>query len=234
MTGAARLASAACMRAGAGLCSLVAAGGSGPVYRASLSAHILVEDFQGAFSGHFSDGRRTAALLGPGGGEAVRDAVPEALQWRKPCVLDADALTCFADDLDVLFGALHESCVLTPHMGEFKAVFPDLTTEREVGAVQSAERSGAVVVLKGARTIIAAPGGRAVMNDHADPYLATAGAGDVLAGLIAGFLAQGVPPFDAACAAVWIHGETGIRFGPGLVASDLPDMVPAVLQDLFL
>lgn len=122
--------------------------------------------------------------------------------------------------------------IITPHQGEFDRAFPDLGGGVETRAVAAARLTASLVVLKGRDTIVAAPDGRLVVNSRSSAYLATAGTGDVLAGLIAGLLAQGMPPFEACCAAIWIHAEAGIRFGPGLVAGDIPDMVPAILSRL--
>lgn len=232
MTGAARLAAEACARAGAGLCTVVSEQESADIYRTSLPAHILVEDWSGSFSDHFKDKRRTAALLGPGAGGGVKDTVLEALQWQKPCILDADALTCFQDGPGELFDALHKNCVLLPHEGEFTAIFPDVTGSREEKVKTAVERTGACILLKGAETLIGAPDGRMVQNTHASPYLATAGSGDVLAGLITGLIAQGMPVFEAVCAGCWMHGEAALRFGPGLVASDIQWQIPGIMADL--
>jgi len=216
LTGATRLAAQACARIGAGLVSVLCPAEAAAIYRASLPAHILVRDDPG-----WDDERVTARLYGPGG-------LPVEPDYNAPCpvVLDADALR--AD-----MPALSSGYVLTPHAGEFARLFPDLAdTEREEAALEGARRLKAHLVLKGAETLIASPEGRLVRNDHASPYLASAGTGDVLAGMITGLLAQGMPVFEAVCAAVWIHGECGRRIGPGLVASDLDEFIPAVLRDI--
>jgi NAD(P)H-hydrate epimerase len=148
-------------------------------------------------------------------------------------VLDADALTAFADAPPVLLDALHPRCVLTPHEGEFGRVF-DATGSRLDKARDAAAANGAVLVLKGSDTVVAAPSGEATINENAPADLATAGSGDVLAGFIAGLLAQGVDAFDAAAMGVWLHGECGRQAGSGLIAEDLPEALPAVLRRLRL
>ena len=150
-------------------------------------------------------------------------------------VLDADALTSFRYDSMRLFNALAGKAVMTPHEGEFERLFPGLLKAegRLAAARRAAATAHAVVLLKGAETVIAHPDGRAILNRHASPFLATAGSGDVLAGLIGGLIAQGMEPFDAASAAAWLHGEAARRVGPGLIAEDLPDLMPRVLQDLY-
>lgn len=187
-----------------------------------------------------ADTRYTAAVLGPGmgTGPAERALTEAALAARPALTLDADALTQFAEMPDRLFGAIAERAapvVLTPHAGEFARLFPDLAklplkTER---ARAAAARSGAVLVLKGADTVIAAPDGRLVINANAPPWLATAGSGDVLAGITGGLLAQGMPALEAAEAAVWMHGAAANEIGPGLIAEDLAPALRRVLTGLF-
>ncbi len=215
LTGASRLAAESCARVGAGLVTLLAPGSVVASYRASLPAHIIARDDL-----DWDDARVSAKLYGSGGLCRQPD-----FQSQLPVVLDADALA-------VLPEKLSPNYVLTPHEGEFARAFPDLTAGREARALAAAQRSGAVVVLKGAQTLIAAPDGRIVINRHAAAHLATAGSGDVLAGMITGLLAQGMPCFEAATAAVWMHGDCALRFGTGLVASDLPGLIPQVLQAL--
>lgn len=229
LTGAARMTAQAAMRAGAGLCTVVSPPEAVNVYRAD-APHIMVEEWV-AVPSHLTDARRNAVVIGPGlEGDGRRDVLA-ALAARRATVLDAGALTSFADAPDELFAALHEQCVLTPHEGEFSRLFGPVA-DGVAAAQDAAQRAGCVVLLKGADTVIAAPGRAPVVNGHATPYLATAGAGDVLAGIIAGLMAQGMGAFDAACAGAWIHGEAALRFGPGLVAPDIIAGIPAVLKDL--
>jgi ADP-dependent NAD(P)H-hydrate dehydratase / NAD(P)H-hydrate epimerase len=154
------------------------------------------------------------------------------LNSKKPVVVDADALTCFERNPKQLFDALHDNCVLTPHEGEFVRIFPTIQGTREERALMAAKQTGACVLLKGSKTLIASPDGRVVVNETGSADLATAGSGDVLSGMIGGLMAQGMPPFESACAGAYLHGLAGQGFGRGLVASDLPDLLPAILQDL--
>ena len=236
MTGAARLASEAAMRIGCGVCTIVSAVSARSIYLEG-AAHVMFEPYDslGKFPLHLKEARRTAFVAGPGAGrddeEALRQAVLGALGTKKPAVLDADALNIFEDYPERLFGALGSHCVLTPHEGEFARLFPDLEGSKEKRAVAAARQSGAIVLLKGAETVIAAPNGDVAVSDHSTPWLATAGAGDVLAGIVGGLLAQKMDGFAACCAAAWIHGEAAIRFGPGLTAPDIIAGIPGVLRD---
>jgi NAD(P)H-hydrate epimerase len=182
-----------------------------------------------------SDARYTAFLIGPGAGvnDATRQTALEILATGRPVLLDADAISVFASGAEELARAIRGPCVMTPHEGEFARVF-DPRGDKLSRARSAARQSGAVVVLKGADTVVAAPDGRAVVNTNAPPSLATAGSGDVLGGLILGLLAQGMDTFAAAAAGVWTHGAAAAAFGPGLLAEDLPELVPGVLRQLEL
>ncbi|HMI97734.1 MAG TPA: NAD(P)H-hydrate dehydratase [Micropepsaceae bacterium] len=235
-TGAARLAARGALRVGAGLVSVASLPEAVAVNAAQLTA-IMVKPFDGpkGLSGLLADKRFNAAAIGPGCGVGARtqDLVAAVLASGAAAVLDADALTSFAEDPNALFRQLRESCVLTPHEGEFERVFPGLleTMPSKLAAAREAARlAGCVLLLKGPDTIIAGPDGRAAINANAPPWLATAGAGDVLTGMIAGLMAQGMKPFDAASAAAWLHGEAATRFGLGLIAEDIPEQLPAVLK----
>lgn len=235
-TGAARLAALAARRAGAGLVTIGAPRAALPIYRAAEPGNLVTEcDGDDAFGRLLADERRNAALIGPGSGHdgRTRNAVLSALEARRSVVLDADALTVFADRPETLFRAIAGPVLMTPHAGEFRRLFADLAdvpskVERTRAA---ARRSGAAILLKGPDTVIAAPDGRAVINVHAPSALATAGSGDVLSGIAAGFMARGLAPLAAGSAAAWIHGESGYRFGrPGLIAEDLVDCLPEALD----
>lgn len=234
MTGAGRLAARAALRAGAGLVTVACPPEAFAIYAAG-SPSLIVEPVadDAAFAALLSDARKNAVLLGPGAGVGAqtRARVLAALGDGKACVLDADALTSFAGSPADLFDRLNARCVLTPHEGEFGRLF-DSTGDKLARARAAAARCGAVVLLKGADTVVAAPDGRAAVNVNAPPDLATAGAGDVLAGLILGLVAQGMDAFDAACAGAWLHGEAAAQVGPGLIAEDLPEALPAVLRRL--
>ncbi|WP_443748166.1 NAD(P)H-hydrate dehydratase [Asticcacaulis solisilvae] len=233
-TGAARMAARAALRIGAGLVSVACSPASLTVYAATLQAVMTkpVKD-AGAFAALIADPRINAVLIGPAAGvnSHTRACVLKALEAKKACVLDADALTVFKDDAKALFSAIVSPVVLTPHEGEFARIFWTVG-DREADAVRAARSSGAVVLLKGRDTVIAAPDGRVIINRDAPPQLATAGSGDVLAGLITGLLAQGMDAFHAAAAAAWMHAEAARHFGPGLIAEDLETQIPAVLTAL--
>jgi NAD(P)H-hydrate epimerase len=234
-TGAARLAALAGRRAGAGLVTIASPRSVTAIYQSAEPGNLVVEADSGeAFAGLLADGRRNAMLIGPGSGlnDRTREAVLAALATSRSVLLDADAITAFADAPAKLFQAIRGPVLMTPHEGEFRRLFPDLADlPGKVGrARQAAARSGATLLLKGPDTVIAAPDGRAVINVHASASLATAGSGDVLAGIAGGFLVQGLAPLAAGAAAAWVHGDASLRFGgPGLVAEDLIDRLPHAL-----
>jgi hydroxyethylthiazole kinase-like uncharacterized protein yjeF len=241
-TGAARLAARGALRAGSGLVT-IASPRDALALNAAASLAVMVRPVDGAeeLGAFLADRRRNAVVIGPGGGVGapMRAMVAAALGDQRGVVLDADALTSFADapkDLLALMAG-HSGLILTPHDGEFSRLFgylygfPELDSklERTRG---TARASGAVILLKGPDTVIASPDGRAAINDNAPAWLATAGSGDVLAGIAAGLLAQGMPAFEAAAAAVWLHGAAATEFGPGLIAEDLPETLPKVYRRL--
>lgn len=240
MTGAARLAARAALRAGAGLVTVACPSSALPIYAAG-SPSLIVEpaDDDAAFTALLRDKRKNAVLLGPGAGvgAVTRARALAALEAEKSCVLDADALTSFADEPQNLLDRLDDRCLLTPHEGEFARLFNEHDFDgrgaSKLARVRAAAAySGAVVLLKGADTVVAAPDGRATVNTLASRWLATAGSGDVLGGIALGLMTQGMPTYEAACAAAWLHGAAGVRLGPGLIAEDLPDALPAVLREL--
>lgn len=244
-TGAARLSARAALRAGAGLVTVASPRDALAVNAAALTAVMVREaETPRQFAELLSDKRLNACVIGPatGVGERTRDMVRAALSARRSLVLDADALTSFVDGPEALFAEIkrqdNPQVVLTPHAGEFGRLFSGLPSDyphasKLERARLAAVQSGAVVLLKGADTVVAAPDGRAAITANAPPWLATAGSGDVLAGIIGGLQAQGVPAFEAACIGAWMHGEAGQEFGPGLIAEDLPDVLPAVLRNLY-
>jgi ADP-dependent NAD(P)H-hydrate dehydratase / NAD(P)H-hydrate epimerase len=235
MTGAARMAARAAARAGAGLTTIAVSEIALPIYATALTS-IMVrpiavpDDFQRLLD----DRRFTAFLIGPGAGigDETRARGRAMMETGRPTVLDADALTSFQDDPNLLFRAVAGAWVLTPHDGEFARLF-DASGDKLTRTRAAARLSGAVVVLKGSDTVIADPDGRAIINANAPPTLATGGSGDVLSGIILGLLAQGMEPFLAAAAAVWLHGAAATEFGPGLIAEDLPELLPGVFRRLY-
>jgi len=239
MTGAGRLAARAAARIGAGLVTVAAPDPAFSIYAASLTG-IIVQPVAGldTFQHLLADSRRNAALIGPGAGVGAetRGKTLAILTAGKRAVLDADALTSFAENAEVLFGMIRSPCVLTPHEGEFARLFDPsgskLAASRLDRARSAAKASGAVMLLKGNDTVVAAPDGRAAISEGAPPELATAGSGDVLAGMVLGLLAQGMPAFEAAAAAVWLHAEAARQFGPGLISEDLVEALPAALTAL--
>jgi ADP-dependent NAD(P)H-hydrate dehydratase / NAD(P)H-hydrate epimerase len=244
-TGAARLAARGALRAGAGLVTVASPRDALAVNAAALTAVMVrAVDTVVEFADMLGDRRLSSVVIGPGAGVSARtrDLVHTALSAKRGLVLDADALTSFAEAPERLFEAIKAAedahVVLTPHEGEFPRLFSDISNKHpgrsKLERVRAAaERCGAVALLKGPDTVVAAPDGRASIASNAPPWLATAGAGDVLAGMIAGMLAQGVPAFEAACIGVWMHGEAAREAGPGLIAEDLPEVLPAVFRRLY-
>ncbi len=246
-TGAARLSAMAAARAGAGAVTMLSPADALPANAAHLTSIILrkadtLEDVEA-----FLAERKPAALVfGPGlgtgekFGEFALKLITASAGLVRHIVFDADAFTLFSSQRDAFFltsrTAGAPGLVLTPHEGEFRRLFPDIASDDRLTKVdkarRAAEQAHATVVLKGPDTVIAAMDGRAAINSNGTPWLATAGSGDVLSGIIAGLLAQGMAPFEAACASVWLHAEAGSRFGPGLIADDLPGLIPPLLRDL--
>ncbi len=223
-TGAARLAARAALRVGAGAVTLCGAADALRIHAAHETAIMLKTCDPDAFGDLLRSPKVRAACVGPGAGAPARQVADSALASACPLVLDADALSAFrgaAAALALQVRARSGAVVLTPHEGEFARLFPDMEGSKLDRARAAAAQSGAVVVLKGADGVIAAPDGRAAITGNAPPWLATAGSGDVLAGLVAGLLAQGLGGFEAAAAGAWLHGALGAALGPGLVAEDL-------------
>lgn len=249
-SGAARLAARAALRVGAGLVTLGVPGAAQIEVAAQITALMMRRvDGAGELAQLLKDHRLNALCLGPGLGlDKARELVPAALAARWPTVLDADALSAFSGSPEMLFEALHPACVLTPHGGEFARLFPDLAARLSEQPTrgpavsrldvtrEAAARAGCTVLLKGPDTVIAAPDEAASIHaaayDRAAPWLATAGAGDVLSGLICGLLARGADPQEAARTAAFLHVEAARRFGPGLIAEDLAEVLPGVLAGL--
>jgi hydroxyethylthiazole kinase-like uncharacterized protein yjeF len=245
-TGAARLAARGALRAGAGLVTIASPPDALAVHAAgNVAVMVRAVGDAGELSRLLDDPRHNAVVLGPGGGVGapMRELVRVALAGQRAVVLDADALTSFAEDAAALFAAIKArvpaSTVLTPHEGEFARLFSSVTKDLEISskstrARAAAKASGGVVLVKGSDTVVAAPTGRISITENAPPWLATAGSGDVLAGFVAGLMAQGMPAFEAASAAAWLHGEAGGEAGPGLIAEDLPEALRAVYRRLFV
>jgi hydroxyethylthiazole kinase-like uncharacterized protein yjeF len=243
-TGAARLAARGALRAGAGVVT-IASPRNALAVNASANLAVMVRAVDGApaLATFLRDPRISAVVLGPGGGvgAAMQAKVRAALNGNRAVVLDADALTSFAGSPAVLAKAINarkdQATVLTPHEGEFSKVLNKLDEVAHVPlkvdkVLRAASTIAAIVLLKGPDTVIASPDGRVAIAANAPPWLATAGSGDVLAGIIAGLLAQGMPAFEAVAAAAWLHGEAANQFGPGLISEDLPEMLPAVYRRL--
>lgn len=233
-SGAARLAAMAALRAGAGLVTAVPPRSAAMVYASHLTAVMLKPaDTPQDWARLLDDPRHNAVLIGPGNGisQRTRDFANAALDTDRATVLDADAITVFADDPKALYRKVTGPCIMTPHAGEFVRLFK-VTNDKLHDAREAARRSGAVIISKGPDSVIAAPDGRAAINCNAPADLATAGAGDVLAGIAVGLLAQQVPAFEAACMAVWLHGAAATVAGPGMIAEDLAPNLPTVWRGL--
>lgn len=234
LTGAARLAAMAAQRSGAGLISVVASAQAWSVYATALPSSIMVQSVEPTeWQQALLDERQNTWLVGPGAGvtEHTKQCVLQILQAKKSVVLDADAITVFKGQAALLAQTIASPCVITPHEGEFARLFTR-SADKLQDVVNAAQQTGAVVVLKGADTVIAAPDGRVAINANAPAYLATGGSGDVLAGIVCGLLSQGMPAFEAACAAVWMHGEVAQQCGVGLVPEDLIAALPMVQRHL--
>lgn len=234
-TGAARLAARAGLRIGAGLVRILCPPDAAAVIAPAIEA-VMLTPFASPEALAREARDMDAAVIGPaaGIGDATVLNLRALAETGAALVIDADGLTSFEDFPDQLFEVLDRDDVLTPHEGEFARLFPGLLDKgREAAAAAAAERAGAVVVLKGSETVIAAPDGRLAVNGNGTPWLATAGTGDVLAGMIGGLIAQRMDSFDAARAAAWMHAEAARGFGPGLIAEDLPDRLPVVLAALY-
>lgn len=239
MSGAGRLAGYAALRIGSGLVTMLVPEMDLAVYAQKQMALMAkgYNNYQTVLN-FIGSKNFTAFIVGPGNGVGLstRQHAFAVLRTKQPAVLDADALTSFKDAPIALFKTLHENAVLTPHLGEFLALFPDLDpiNDKIAAAMKAAKRTNSIVLLKGPDTVISSPNGVSFVNSHSSPYLATAGSGDVLAGIIAGLMAQGMRPFDAACSGAWLHGEAALRCGPGLIAEDLLNGIPKVLKKLVL
>ncbi|MEM7621037.1 MAG: NAD(P)H-hydrate dehydratase [Pseudomonadota bacterium] len=249
-TGASRLAAMAALRVGTGLVTVASPPEAVPIHACHLTSVMLhpIENTQ-ALSCLLEDKRRNAVLIGPGTGigAQTRAYVEACLNSGVHVVLDADALTSFAQDPDSLFAMIkskpERNVVMTPHEGEFNRLFHEdsslseklaslhTKSSKRERARHAAQRAGCIIALKGADTVIATPDGQAAINDNAPPWLATAGTGDVLAGLITGLLAQDMPAFDAVCAGVWLHGACANKLGMGMIAEDMPDALPRILNE---
>jgi ADP-dependent NAD(P)H-hydrate dehydratase / NAD(P)H-hydrate epimerase len=238
-TGAARLGARGALRIGAGLVTVASPRDALAVNAAQLTAIMVREaDDARALANLLADERKNAVLIGPGlgVGERTKALTLAVLAAKAAVVLDADAITSFADDAKPLFAAIESReapVVMTPHDGEFARLFGDIRGGSKLERARAASaRSSAVILLKGSDTVVAAPDGTASINATTSPWLATAGTGDVLAGMVLGLLAQRMPGFAGTSAAVWLHGAAARAFGPGLIAEDLPEMLPSVLREL--
>jgi len=233
-TGAACLAAKASQKIGAGLTTIISQEDSLNIYKL-YRASLMVDEFNNIdeFKNILRDEGKNAILIGSGSGIDIKEYIDAIFSFNKYIVLDADVFSAYKNKPSELLENLSENCVLTPHEGEFKRLFPNLTGNKLDRAREAAKISNAIIVLKGGDTIIAAPDRTAVINTNAPPSLATAGSGDVLAGMITGLMAQGMPPFMASSAAVWLHGESARNYGFGLTAEDIISNISKTLNNLF-
>jgi hydroxyethylthiazole kinase-like uncharacterized protein yjeF len=240
-TGASRMSARAALRIGAGLVSLATSKSAFYINAAQLTSVMLAvyEGGPGLAEVLISDPRRNAALIGPGAGatDETRENVAAVLSSEATVIIDAEGLTAFEAQPQELFALIQQRSaptILTPHKGEFDRLFPELgnAESKLEQAKRAAEISGGVIVFKGPDTVVSAPDGLSAITEQAPPWLATAGTGDVLAGMITGLCAQGMSPFDAAVAAVWMHAELARTIGPGMISEDMPDVMPTLVQRL--
>ena len=232
--GAAVLSAKAALVTGAGLVTVLCPNGATPLYASKLTA-VMNKPIHSTdeFSSFIKGKKVTSVLLGPGNGvsERTKKFALEALKMKKRCVLDADAISVFKDLPKELFNTIKSDVILTPHEGEFKRLF-SFEGNKVEKTQKAAKISKCTIVLKGSDTVIASPDGRTAINTNAPPTLATAGSGDVLAGIISALLANGMDSFKAACAGVWIHSQAANLFGLGLTAEDISKQIPCVLSDI--
>ena len=234
MTGATHLASSSARRIGAGVVTIGAPSSSCDIYKLGAFGHIVLPiNNPGDWNNLLKNYKNTATLIGPGLGKIafLKDVVIAALNSKKPVILDADGLNIFKNNPLQLFHSTNRKHILTPHEGEFKKLF-NFKGNPISRVSRAAKKSGAIVLLKGSSTIIAHPNGKIIINDTGKPYLATAGSGDVLAGIIAGLITQGMNVFEAGCGGTWIHGRAAELFGPGLIAEDIPKLIPTILNEI--
>ncbi len=233
--GAAKLAALSGLRIGAGLSTIACSNISWLAYAADAMS-VMAKPIESilAFNDFIKDTRKNSLLIGPGAGVGVytKKFVKIALDNMKPTVLDADALISFKEDPKQLFDLIHCDVVLTPHEGEFKALFGNISGMREDRALKAAKLSGAIIVLKGNETIIATPDGKIIKNTIAPSYLATAGTGDVLSGMISGLIARGMSAFFASAMAVWVHSKVAEKIGIGMISQDMPNYIGQVLGEI--
>jgi len=237
LTGAACMAADAAMHIGAGLCSIMSQSKSLSVYK-SFKPYIMVEEIDGLsdFLAHIKSKKRNSIVIGPGAGGvddgSLCDVVINSLKLNKPILLDADVFSAFAGNIELLANFSHNNVVYTPHEGEYKKIFPKTDGDRIKMAIYASSILKGVFVLKGAETIIISRGKPTVIQKDSSPWLATAGAGDVLSGMISGLVAQNIPAYEASCMAVWIHSEVGKMVGVGLVATDIIDKMSIILKKI--